>query len=131
MRRGARGLGRRHAEGGGIAVGARDGHFDDRAPHHTTGHRRVHHAAGPVGPSATSGPTGSPVAPGSKPVVDATVDVGQLPFGIARDSTSVWVANQGSGTVSQIDPETHRVRARPGRESPTRSRSRPGWIPSG
>jgi serine/threonine-protein kinase len=63
----------------------------------------------PSSPPATSGPTESPVAPGPAPVVEDTVKVGQLPFGVARDADSVWVANQGSGTVSRIDPSSHRV----------------------
>jgi len=68
----------------------------------------------PPGTSAppTTGPTGSPVAPGARPVVEDTVKVGGLPFGVARDATSVWVANQGSGTVSRVDPDTHRVTTR-------------------
>ncbi len=59
----------------------------------------------------TTGPTGSPVAPGAHPAVEANTKVGSLPFGVARDATSVWVANQGSGTVTQIDPDTHKVLA--------------------
>ncbi len=36
--------------------------------------------------------------------VEEEVEVGDGPFGIAADSSSVWVANSCSDTVSQIDP---------------------------
>jgi serine/threonine-protein kinase len=63
----------------------------------------------PPSTAPTTGATGSPVAPGPHPVVDATVKVGTAPFGVARDESSVWVSNQGSGTISRIDPESHKV----------------------
>jgi serine/threonine-protein kinase len=63
----------------------------------------------PATSGPTTGPTASPAPTLAKPRVDATVTVGTLPFGVARDAGSVWVANQGSGTVSRIDPDTHRV----------------------
>ena len=45
-------------------------------------------------------------------VVD-TVDVGQLPYGVAvtPDGSTIYVANQVSGTVSVIDAATNTVNA--------------------
>jgi YVTN family beta-propeller protein len=36
--------------------------------------------------------------------VSASIAVGDRPLDVAIDDRSVWVANAGSGTVSQIDP---------------------------
>lgn len=38
-----------------------------------------------------------------------TIGVGQNPYGIASDGTHVWVANNGDGTVSEIDAGTGAV----------------------
>jgi len=43
------------------------------------------------------------------PRVGATIDVGDLPSGIAVGAGSVWVTNADSDTVSQIDPATNAV----------------------
>jgi YVTN family beta-propeller protein len=39
----------------------------------------------------------------------ATVTVGTSPVGVCFDGTHVWVANQGSGNVSKINPSTNSV----------------------
>lgn len=39
----------------------------------------------------------------------ATVQVGQSPAGMAYGAGSLWVANEGAGTVSEVDPRTSRV----------------------
>ena len=35
-------------------------------------------------------------------VVAATIDVGDVPEGVAFDGTHIWTANYGDGTVSKI-----------------------------
>ena len=44
--------------------------------------------------------------------VDATVQVGGQPWGLAFDGSSVWVGNYAAGRISRIDPATNRVTAR-------------------
>jgi hypothetical protein len=39
----------------------------------------------------------------------SSLAVGKLPADLASDSSGVWVANQGSGTVSTVDPKTSSV----------------------
>jgi len=42
-------------------------------------------------------------------VLDAAVAVGQSPAGLAYGAKSLWVANEGAGTVSRLDPRDGRV----------------------
>src|SRR4051794_6263686 len=42
-------------------------------------------------------------------VVSATIDVGDMPSGVAVGDGSVWVTNADSDTVSRIDPATNSV----------------------
>jgi streptogramin lyase len=46
---------------------------------------------------------------GSSPPVTARIDTGVHPCGIASGFGSVWVANDGSGTLARVDPRTNRV----------------------
>jgi YVTN family beta-propeller protein len=41
--------------------------------------------------------------------VDREVPVGDVPFGITTGHGAVWVANQGDGTVTRVDPESGEV----------------------
>src|SRR3712207_3844805 len=43
------------------------------------------------------------------PVITATIDVGDMPSGIAVADGYVWVTNSDSDTVSQIDPVSNSV----------------------
>src|SRR3954462_10333671 len=55
---------------------------------------------------------------GSSPQVVARIETGMAPGGATAAFGAVWVANDGSGTLARIDPETNRVtqrvRLRPG-----------------
>ena len=56
-------------------------------------------------PSLTDeGQQGSAGATGSQGSQGATVTVGDGPFGVGFDGSSIWVANFGDGTVSKIVP---------------------------
>jgi YVTN family beta-propeller protein len=54
---------------------------------------------------ATAGP---PVG-----TIDLRIPVGDSPSGLALENDSVWVANEGDGTVSRIDLGTRRLRGAP------------------
>jgi YVTN family beta-propeller protein len=70
-----------------------------------------------------------PPATGPLPSL-ATITVGEQPTGMAVGGGSLWVMNQGSGTVSRIDPAAGRVVATvPVGAPPTPSPS--GATPSG
>jgi streptogramin lyase len=60
---------------------------------------------------------------GSSPHVVARIETGASPGGATAAFGAVWVANDGSGTLARIDPETNRVtrrvRLRPGAFSVT------------
>lgn len=49
---------------------------------------------------------------GASPQVTARIATGEYPCGIAAGFGSVWVANDGSGTLARIDPKTNRVTRR-------------------
>jgi streptogramin lyase len=55
---------------------------------------------------------------GSQPQVAARIETGTAPAGATGAFGSVWVANDGAGTIARIDPATNRVtrrvRLRPG-----------------
>jgi YVTN family beta-propeller protein len=67
-------------------------------------------ADGSAGPTASTGPTGPQPAE-----LEATVEVGADPIGIASGEGSVWVVNAEinakRGSVSRIDPTTNEVLA--------------------
>ncbi len=44
-------------------------------------------------------------------MIGSPITVGTQPAGIAVDGANLWVANNGSGTVSKIDPTTAAVQA--------------------
>jgi YVTN family beta-propeller protein len=48
----------------------------------------------------------------SAPAVTARIETGLHPCGIAAVGRAVWVANDGSGTLTRIDPRTNRVTRR-------------------
>lgn len=50
-----------------------------------------------------------PVAGEERPQLAATIPVGRAPSGMAVGAGALWVANEGDGTVSRIDPATDRV----------------------
>src|SRR5262245_46807806 len=49
---------------------------------------------------------------GASPPVTARIGTGEHPCGIAAGFGSVWVANDGSGTLARVDPKTNRVTRR-------------------
>jgi streptogramin lyase len=49
---------------------------------------------------------------GTSPQVTARIATGEHPCGIASGFGSVWVANDGSGTLARVDPKTNRVTRR-------------------
>src|SRR3954465_2690445 len=55
---------------------------------------------------------------GSSPQVVARIETGRAPGGATAAFGAVWVANDGSGTLARVDPDTNRVtrrvRLRPG-----------------
>jgi streptogramin lyase len=58
------------------------------------------------------------IVAGAAPPVTARIATGEHPCGIAAGFGSVWVANDGAGTLARINPKTNRVtrriRLRPG-----------------
>ena len=50
-----------------------------------------------------------PAASSEKATVKATIETGDEPSGVAVGAGFVWVTNEGSETVSQIDPDTQDV----------------------
>ena len=73
------------------------------------------------GPAGATGPTGA-AGPGSASCIElirwdkcnkptATITGLNGPAGVAFDGTNIWVTNQGSGTVSKINPSTNTVTA--------------------
>ena len=49
---------------------------------------------------------------GASPQVTARIATGEHPCGIAAGFGSVWVANDGSGTLARVDPKTNHVTRR-------------------
>lgn len=50
-----------------------------------------------------------PIAGEERPQLAATIPVGEAPSGMAVGAGALWVANEGDGTVSRVDPATNRV----------------------
>jgi streptogramin lyase len=65
------------------------------------------------------------------PTVDAPVSVGINPTAVAVGEGSVWVANNGSGTVSRLDAASGRARGAPSAWVPARGPSRWARAPCG
>ena len=59
-------------------------------------------------PAQTAAGTGAPAG-----TIDARIRVGDSPSGVALEGNSVWVANEGAGTITRIDLRTRRVRGAP------------------
>jgi streptogramin lyase len=63
-------------------------------------------------PALGLGAAGALALLGSQPQVSARIPTGSAPCESAASAGSVWVANDGSGTLARLNPRTNRITAR-------------------